>query len=88
MEKTDFLLYCDRHGRYADFHALRHVTGSYLASANVSPKVAQSIMRHSDINLTMNFYSHAFRDDQIQAIEKLPDLSVKPVVSKKKSTAG
>lgn len=88
MEKTDFLLYKDRHNRFADFHALRHVTGSYLAKANVSPKVAQSIMRHSDINLTMNFYSHSFREDEVHAIEKLPDLGRKPVQDEKRNAAG
>lgn len=83
MEKTDFLAYKDRDGRYADFHALRHMTGSYRARASVSPKVAQSILRHSDINLTMNFYSHAFREDRVHAVEGLPDLSARPARPKK-----
>jgi len=45
--------YIDESGRYFDFHALRHEAGTLLAAANVHPKVAQSILRHSDINLTM-----------------------------------
>jgi len=53
--------YVDDAGRYADFHALRHSTGSLLAASGVHPKVVQSIMRHSDINLTMSRYTHIFR---------------------------
>jgi len=41
-----------------DFHSLRHTTGSLLAASGVHPKIAQSIMRHSDINLTMSRYTH------------------------------
>ena len=43
---------------YLDFHSLRHTTGSLLAATGCHPKVAQSIMRHSDINLTMSTYTH------------------------------
>ncbi len=68
--------YCDENGRYADFHSLRHVTGSLLAAAGVHPKVAQIIMRHSDINLTMSRYTHIFRGQASKAVESLPDLSL------------
>jgi integrase len=78
MAATDFLLYRDRVGRYADFHAFRHATGSFLAQGGVSPKVAQTIMRHSDINLTMSTYSHAYREDEARAVERLPDLGRRP----------
>jgi site-specific recombinase XerD len=40
--------YVDSAGRYADFHSLRHSTGSLLVAAGVHPKVIQSIMRHSN----------------------------------------
>ncbi len=67
--------YIDESGRYADFHALRHTTGSLLAASGVHPKVAQSIMRHSDINLTMSIYTHTLRGQESEAIANLPDLS-------------
>jgi hypothetical protein len=60
----------------ADFHTLRHTTGSLLAASGTHPKVAQSIMRHSDINLTMSRYSHIFHGQDSEAVEKLPDLSM------------
>jgi integrase len=57
------------------FHSLRHTCGSLLAAAGVHPKVAQTLMRHSDIKLTMNLYTHSYREDEARAIAKLPDLS-------------
>jgi len=68
--------YKDDSGRYFDFHSLRHTAGTYLAASGVHPKVAQEIMRHSDINLTMSIYTHTLRGQQSQAIEGLPDLSM------------
>ena len=68
--------YVDDAGRYADFHSLRHSTGSLLAAAGVHPKVIQSIMRHSDINLTMSRYTHIFRGQESEALANLPDLSL------------
>ena len=66
--------YVDEHGRYADFHALRHTFVSNLGKAGVPPKVAQSLARHSDINLTMNVYSHLELAEQLLAIKSLPAL--------------
>ena len=50
--------YRDEEGRVLDFHSLRHTFGTNLARAGVAPKVAQELMRHSDINLTMMTYTH------------------------------
>ena len=63
-------------GLYFDFHALRHQTGMLLAAGGVHPKVAQSIMRHGDINLTMSRYTHTLMGQEAKAIEAMPDLSV------------
>ena len=68
--------YVDDAGRYADFHGLRHTTGSLLAASGVHPKVAQSIMRHSDINLTMSRYTHTLAGQEAKAVAGLPDLSL------------
>jgi integrase len=68
--------YVDDSERYADFHCLRHTTGSLLAASGVHPKVAQSIMRHSDINLTMSLYTHTLRGQESEAVKSLPDLSL------------
>lgn len=59
-----------------NFHSLRHTTGSLLAASGVHPKETQSIMRHSDINLTMSIYTHTLTGQESQAIDSLPDLSL------------
>ena len=68
--------YIDDAGCYADFHSLRHTNGSLLAASGVHPKVAQSIMRHSTIDLTMSRYTHTLRGQESEAVAKLPDLSL------------
>lgn len=70
------IVYVDDAGLYADFHSLRHTTGSLLAASGVHPKVAQSIMRHGDINLTMSLYTHTLRGQESEAVKSLPDLSI------------
>ncbi len=67
--------YVDESGRYADFHSLRHATASLLASANVHPKTAQAILRHSKVDLTLSRYSHVYAGQVSEAVENLPDLS-------------
>jgi len=73
-EKSDFLKYVDSQGRFADFHCLRHTFITNLARANVSPKTAQSLARHSDIRLTMDIYTHVEQEEQATAIRGLPSL--------------
>ena len=62
-------------GKVADFHALRHTCGTWLAAAGTHPKVIQRVMRHSTITLTMDRYTHLFKGDEAAAIATLPDLS-------------
>tara|TARA_R110002072_G_scaffold179059_1_gene334985 strand:- start:309 stop:2003 length:1695 start_codon:yes stop_codon:yes gene_type:complete len=66
------IAYQDEEGRFFDFHSLRHTFGTNLAKAGVSPKLAQELMRHSDINLTMNIYTHVDMPDMAAAVERLP----------------
>ena len=42
--------------------------------------VTCSVLGHSDINLTMSRYSHSYREDEKQAVERLPDLSKRPAM--------
>ena len=58
-----------------DFHALRHSFITNLARAGVTPKVAQDLARHSDINLTLSRYTHTVVEDRAEAVEALPDLT-------------
>ncbi len=69
---SDMLTYRDSRGKYADFHCLRHTFITNLCRAKVSPKTAQVLARHSDINLTLNIYTHIDQPEQIEAINSLP----------------
>jgi integrase len=70
IEKRDAL------GRVADVHCLRHTHASLLALVGVSPSVAQKSMRHSDVKLTMDVYTHLEMGEVAKAVSLLPDLSV------------
>jgi integrase len=70
--KSDFLSYCNDDGLYADFHSLRHWFITGLARAGISPKMAQTLARHSDVRLTLGLYTHVTLDDQTAAIESPP----------------
>jgi len=73
-KKSSFLTYVNAEGRVVDFHALRQTFITNLSLAGVSPKMAQSLARHSDINLTMNVYTMLNVSDQAAAVESLPPL--------------
>jgi integrase/recombinase XerD len=71
-QKSDFLMYCDHAGLFADLHSLRHTFITNLERAGVSPRTAQTLARHCDIRLTMGIYTHIGLHDQSSAIELLP----------------
>jgi len=85
------IVYVDDAGLFADFHSLRHSFVSMLAAGNVHPKLAQRLARHSDINLTMNRYSHTLLTDEAEALKALPEFpsaftSERPEVQTLKAT--
>lgn len=69
--------YADEAGRVFDFHSLRHQTGTMLAQHGVHPRDAQAHMRHSDINLTMRYYTHLRKGAEAETAAKLPDLTIR-----------
>lgn len=70
--KSDLLCYCDHVGLYADFHSFRHTYITSLERVGISPKMAQTLARHSDIRLTLGVYTHVTVHDQTAAIGALP----------------
>ena len=62
----------DAQGRTVDVHSMRHTFATLLAKRGVSPGVAQKLMRHSDIRLTMNTYTHLDLADTAGAVAALP----------------
>jgi integrase len=71
IEKRDAL------DRVIDVHCLRHSHASLLAQAGVSPAVAQKSMRHSDVKLTMDVYTHLEMGEVADAVALLPTLAMK-----------
>ncbi|MFF2234744.1 site-specific integrase [Streptomyces anulatus] len=51
----------------------RHTTGSLLVVLKVHPKIAQRILRHSQIAMTMDVYADAADEEVREAIGKLSD---------------
>jgi integrase len=66
--------YVDETGRYADFHALRHTFITNMVKSGIAPKSAQSLARHSTIDLTMNVYTSLTVHDQASALASLPPI--------------
>jgi len=67
--------YVNESGGVADFHSLRHTFITTLTTSGVNPKIAQALARHSDINLTMQRYTHLLLDEKRAGLAALPDLS-------------
>jgi integrase len=53
------------------FHDLRHTAAILLLSAGIHPKVVQEMLGHSQINLTLDTYSHVLPSMQQEASEKM-----------------
>jgi integrase len=62
----------DDRGRIVDIHALRHTFGTHLSACGVHPRTAMAAMRHSRIELTMNYYTDPTLLDVAGAVNALP----------------
>ena len=49
------------------FHNLRHSLASFLIRTRTDPKTVQTLLRHSDVKLTLQFYTHAVSRDRMAA---------------------
>lgn len=87
-EESDYLKPKDGNGRIADFHSLRHGFITYLVTANVPPKVAQTLARHSTITLTMDRYTHLGVVDLVDALKRLPVIAPTSVRCQATGTEG
>jgi integrase len=78
--------YVDADGRVLDFHGLRHQYITALTAAGVHPKTAQTLARHSTIDLTMNLYTHQLRTDVADALASVPGPAAAPDHQRNKAT--
>lgn len=52
-------------------HDLRHTTATVMLTAGVSPKVAQQVLGHSTVSVTLDTYSHVLKSVQVDAADKI-----------------
>jgi len=71
-EQSTSLEFADADGRVFDFHSLRGQFVSALEAAGVSPKMLQTLARHSDIKTTLKHYARVQVSDTQAALDKLP----------------
>lgn len=58
----------------------RHTCGTLLAFLKVHPKVAQVILRHSQISMTMDIYTHVVGGSEREAAAMLAELLEDPLI--------
>jgi integrase len=56
------------------FHDLRHTTASLLLEKNVHPKIVSELLGHSNVNLTLNTYSHIINPINKVASKEMDDM--------------
>lgn len=67
--------FCKKHGyRDLTLHSIRHTYATRLFEKGVSPKVVQSLLGHSKIEITLNVYTHVIKNQADQEVNKLNDL--------------
>jgi len=49
------------------FHNLRHSLASFLVRIKTDPKTVQTLLRHSDVKLTLQYYTHSVSEDRMAA---------------------
>lgn len=58
-------------------HDLRHSNATALIQAGVNPRVVQQRLGHSDVNITLNTYTHVLPEMDIEAATKLDSIILK-----------
>jgi len=49
------------------FHNFRHSLASFLVRIKTDPKTVQTLLRHSDVKFTLQYYTHSVSDDRMAA---------------------
>ena len=84
-------------GRYNDIyrvqmpnitpHVCRHTYCSNMAKSGMNPKTLQYLMGHSDINVTMNVYTHISFDDAEEELKRMEEFRKAQAEIEKKNDA-
>jgi len=63
---------CDRIKQpRVSWHSFRHTHGTLLGDVGGTLKTAQALLGHSDLETTLNIYTHAIPDSQREAVERV-----------------
>ena len=68
----------DDAGREVDFHALRVTAASLLVAEGFDVKLAQQRLGHHDPSLTLKVYAKTYREGEVAAMRRMPDLTAAP----------
>lgn len=55
-------------------HTLRHTFATRAFEKGIQPKTVQTILGHSDLEITMNLYTHVMKETKIKEFDKLNDI--------------
>ncbi len=56
------------------WHGFRHTHATQLAEVGESLRTAQSLLGHSDLETTLNVYTHAIPESQRRAVDKIAEV--------------
>lgn len=56
---------------HINFHMFRHTYSTTLFNADIDPKTAQKLLRHSDFNTTMSIYTHLKEESLKDTVDKV-----------------
>lgn len=73
--KTGEIPKFNQRGERLVLHSLRHTYATMLVASNVAPKVAQECLRHGDVRLTLQIYTHLEDGEVSKAVNMLPKFS-------------
>jgi ydcL (lambda integrase-like, N-terminal,DNA breaking-rejoining enzyme, catalytic core) len=79
LSRTTIKRYKDKYSKLANvpnikFHNFRHSHATLLSSGNVLPAAVSSRLGHSSVNITLNIYTHLFKNDETQVLNFLNTL--------------
>jgi integrase len=78
---------CDRIGQpRISWHSFRHTHATLLHANGESLKTAQALLGHSDLETTLNTYTHSVPDSQRQAVERVAGVLFSDVLSSEAET--
>lgn len=62
-------------GRVAGFHSLRKAFCTALVAAGVAPGIAQKLMQHKDIGMTLRVYTELREEQLAEGVRRLPSMA-------------